>query len=109
MLSSVLVSASFFPCYLSLLSLQTTNDSTRQGKVGRISEGRIVTRKKAEKVSRPGAERIVGERIVPSLVREIENDLLGFLDFGPHNEAIDQQTVLFFQTDRNNMYYIILL
>ena len=104
MLSSVLVSASFFPCYLSLLSLQTTNDSTRQGKVGRISEGRIVTRKKAEKVSRPEAE-----RIVPSLVREIENDLLGFLDFGPHNEAIDQQTVLFFQTDRNNIYYIILL
>ena len=100
MLSSVLVSASFFPCYLSLLSLQTTNDSTRQGKVGRISERRIVTR--------PGAERIVGERIVPSLVREIENDLLGFLDFGPHNGAIDQQTVLFFQTDRNDIYYIIL-
>ena len=66
--------------------------------MGRISEGRIVTRKKAEKVSRPGAERIVGEKIVPSLVREIENDLLGFLDFGPDNEAIDQQTVLFFQT-----------
>ena len=69
---------------------------------GELSQG-----KKAEKVSRPGAERI-GEKIVPSLVREIENDLLGFLDFGPHNEAIDQQTVLFFQTDRNNIYYIIL-
>ena len=66
---------------------------------GELSQG-----KKAEKVSRPGAERIVGERIVPSLVREIENDLLGFLDFGPHNEAIDQQTVLFFQTDKNNIY-----
>ena len=34
---------------------------------------------------------------------------LGFLDFGPHNEAIDQQAVLSFQTYRNNIYYIKML
>ena len=71
--------------------------------MGRISEGRIVAREEAEKF--PSLEL----RELFQAWWENENDLLGFLDFGPHNEAIDQQTVLFFQTDRNNIYYIILL
>ena len=74
--------------------------------MGRISEGRIVANKEAEKF--PSLEKdffisiyfiYFGERMT----------FLGFLDFGPHNEAIDQQTVLSFQTYRNNIYYIIML
>ena len=66
--------------------------------MGRISEGRIVAKKEAEKF--PSLEKYFFYIYLFYLFWRERMTFLGFLDFGPHNEAIDQQTVLSFQTYR---------